>query len=191
MGGERSPALVERLRPAPESRAAYEVGVQLLSVLLVAIFSHVVVDVPGSPVPVTGQSFAVILVGGLLGSWRGGLALVAYLVLGAAGLPLFAHGESGFGHLTGATGGYLLAFPVGAALAGWLVERGWDRRFLLALTACFLATVVLLLLGWGRLSFLLGPAEAFSAGVAPFLLGGLLKAVLAAGILRAVAGVKR
>ncbi len=154
--------------------------------LLTALSAQVVVPLPWTPVPLTGQTFAVLLTGALLGPRLGALAMLAYLAEGAAGLPFFRGGAGGVTHLSGATAGYLLAFPAAAYVTGALAERGWDRRFLTAAAAMALGSFVILACGWAWLALMLGtPAEAFRLGVAPFLPGDVLKIALAAAALPA------
>ena len=152
--------------------------------LLTALAAQVVVPLPFTPVPLTGQSFAVLLTGALLGPRLGVLAMLAYLAEGAAGLPFFRAGAGGVGHLSGATAGYLLAFPAAACVTGLLAERGWDRRFLTAAAAMALGSLVILAGGWVWLTLMFRTgAEAFWLGVAPFLPGDVLKIALAAAAL--------
>jgi biotin transport system substrate-specific component len=138
-------------------------------------------------VPVTGQTFAVLLTGALLGSRLGALAMLAYLAEGAAGLPFFKGGAGGAHYLfLSPTAGYLLAFPAAAFVTGLLAERGWDRRFATAAAAMWLGSLVILASGWAWLALFYRTAgEAFAAGVAPFLVGDLLKIALAAAALPA------
>src|SRR2546423_15708026 len=99
--------------------------------LLTALAAQVAVPLPFTPVPITLQTFAVLLTGALLGSRLGALALVVYLCEGACGLPFFSLGRGGLAHLLFApTSGYLLSYPLAAFLTGWLAKRGWDRRYL-------------------------------------------------------------
>jgi biotin transport system substrate-specific component len=154
--------------------------------LLTAAAAQVVVPLPWTPVPLTGQTFAVLLTGALLGPRLGALAMLAYLAEGAAGLPFFRGGAGGVGHFAGATAGYLLAFPAAAYVTGALAERGWDRRYLPAAAAMALGSVVILACGWAWLALMFWtPAEAFWLGVAPFLPGDVLKIALAAAALPA------
>ncbi|HWS86372.1 MAG TPA: biotin transporter BioY [Pyrinomonadaceae bacterium] len=154
--------------------------------LFVALAAQVVIPLPWTPVPLTGQTFAVLLTGALLGPRLGGLAMLAYLLEGAAGLPFFRGGAGGVGHLAGPTAGYLLAFPAAAYVTGALAERGWDRRFLSAAAAMALGSLVILACGWAWLALMLRtPAEAFRLGVAPFLPGDVVKIALAAAALPA------
>ncbi|MFN2416714.1 MAG: biotin transporter BioY [Pyrinomonadaceae bacterium] len=153
--------------------------------LLTALAAQVVVPLPWTPVPLTGQTFAVLLTGALLGPRLGALAMLAYLAEGAAGLPFFRGGAGGGGHLSGATAGYLFAFPAAAYVTGYLAERGWDRRFVTAAAAMALGSVVILACGWAWLSLAVGGAQALRLGVLPFLPGDVVKIALAAAALPA------
>lgn len=155
--------------------------------LFVALAAQVVVPLPWTPVPLTGQTFAVLLTGALLGSRLGALALVAYLAEGAVGLPFFGGGAGGAQYLLfSPTAGYLFAFPAAAFITGYLAERGWDRRFLTAAAAMLAGSLVILAGGWAWLAlFLRSGVEAFRLGVAPFLIGDVVKIALAAAALPA------
>jgi biotin transport system substrate-specific component len=162
--------------------AALVVGFSLLT----ALAAQVVVPLPWTPVPLTGQTFAVLLTGALLGSRMGALAMLAYLAEGAVGLPFFRGGAGGAAHLAGPTAGYLFAFPVAAYVTGYLAERGWDRRFLTAAAAMALGSAVILACGWAGLTLFYRTAgAAFAAGVLPFLVGDVVKIALAAAALPA------
>jgi biotin transport system substrate-specific component len=164
-----------------------------LGALMVALAAQVSVPVPFSPVPMTLQPLAVLAVGGLLGSVGGLSALVLYLVMGILGLPVFAGGASGGFHLLGPTGGYLLAFPVAAAVTGALARpvatspgRGDARAVLQVLLACALGMVIIHVGGVAQLALLGGdPALAFRVGFIPFLTGDLVKVGLAAALILA------
>ena len=135
-------------------------------------------------IPITGQSFAVTLTGALLGSRLGALALAAYIIEGSSGLPFFANSASGFGVLFGVTGGYIVSFPAAAYITGAFAEHGWDRRFLTAAAAIAIGSVVILLAGWAWLVVLkTSPVNAFKAGVVPFIVGDIIKVLLAAAVL--------
>jgi biotin transport system substrate-specific component len=152
-----------------------------IGTLAVAAAAQVAVPVPLSPVPMTLQPLAVLAVGGLLGAAGGVAALTAYLVLGAVGLPVFAGGAGGAVHLLGPTGGYLLAFPVAAGVAGALASRGGVLRTLLA---CALGMVVIHVGGVAQLAVLGGdPSAAFRLGFVPFFTGDLIKVGLAAAVI--------
>jgi biotin transport system substrate-specific component len=151
--------------------------------LVVALAAQVVVPVPFSPVPMTLQPLAVLVVGGLLGAAAGLSALVLYLMLGILGLPVFAGGASGALHLAGLTGGYLLAFPVAAAVTGGLIgSRG--RSIPRVLLACAFGMMIIHVGGVSQLAILGGdPGMAFRVGFIPFLTGDLLKIGLAAAVI--------
>ena len=154
--------------------------------LLTALSAQVVVPLPWTPVPVTAQTFAVLLTGALLGGRLGALAMLAYLAEGAAGLPFFHAGRGGAAHLFfGPTAGYLLSYPLAAFVTGLRAERGWDRRFFTGAAAMALGSAVILFGGWAGLLRYVPPAQAFAQGVAPFLLGDLVKVALAAALLPA------
>lgn len=155
--------------------------------LLVALCAQVSLPLPFSPVPVTGQTFAVLLLGAFLGPRRAAAALVLYLAEGAAGLPVFAPGGlPGVARFLGPTGGYLLAFPLAAFLVGWLVLRV-PRRWWTVLGAALLAEGLILASGTTWLKSLTGAAwsEAMSFGFLPFVPGSFFKAALLALLLPA------
>lgn len=164
-------------------RQAVAIG---LGAAVVALSAQVVVPLPFSPVPMTLQPLAVLVVGGLLGARQGLGALVLYLMLGILGLPVFAPGGApGALRLIGPTGGYLLAFPIAAALTGALVGPT-PRSVLRVLLACALGMAVIHLGGVAQLALLGGdPATAFRVGFVPFLTGDLLKIGLAAAVILA------
>ena len=167
--------------------------------LFVALCAQI--TVPLWPVPVTGQTFAVLSVG-LVCGWRvGGAALLLYLIEGALGLPFFAGGAGGWASVVGPSGGYIWGFVLAAALVGYLAERGWDRNVLRTAAALFLGNVVLYVPGliWLAL-FYAGPGQEYiaaagattawgasiNAGLLPFLLGDALKLALAASLIPAI-----
>ena len=166
-----------------ESRSLlWQLAAVVAGTLFLAASSYV--EVPMVPVPMTMQTFAVTMVGALYG-WRlGGLTIVAWLIEGALDLPVLAGGASGVAHFLGATGGYLFAFPVCGALVGWLAERGWNgSRPVLAFLAALAGNVACLALGGAWLAVMIGAEAAFIHGVAPFVVGAVLKSVLAAATL--------
>ena len=151
--------------------------------LLTALAAQIVI--PIGPVPITAQTFAVLLTGALLGSRLGAMAMIAYLVEGASGLPFFYGGSGGIGHLLGPTGGYLIAFPAAAFITGAFAENGWDKRFLTAVAAMAVGSIVILLAGWAWFSVLMHTAAlaAFKLSVAPHIIGDVIKILLAAAVL--------
>jgi len=151
--------------------------------ILTALAARIAVPVPWSPVPLTGQTFAVLLTGAALGTRRALLAQALYLVEGAAGLPVFAGGIAGPLVFAGPTAGYLIAFPLAAAVTGALAERGWDRRFGTMLAAMLLGDAVILVSGLAALSALVPEPRLLAAGLLPFVPGDIVKAVAAAIVL--------
>ena len=172
------------LRPARREAALfYDVMLVLAGSLLIALTAQVSFNI--GPVPITGQTFGVLLVAALLGSKRGGAAVLAYLVEGASGLPFFAGGVGGAAVFAGPTGGYLVGFLPAALLVGWLAERGWDRRFALTLVAMILGNLVIYSFGVPYLRSVLSVSwsDAFAFGLTPFVVGDLFKVVAAAILL--------
>ncbi|MBI3748746.1 MAG: biotin transporter BioY [Chloroflexi bacterium] len=159
-----------------------DLGLVLAGALLVYLTARVSFPVPGSPVPVTGQTLGVLLVGGALGFRRGLIAVGLYVLLGVVGLPFFAEGKGGVAVIWGATGGYLIGFAIAGALVGRLAELGWDRRLGGALGAMLLGNVVIYAVGLPWLKVVTGMSvqETVANGLTPFLLGDALKLVLAA-----------
>ncbi|CAN5341452.1 biotin transporter BioY [soil metagenome] len=150
------------------------------------------IAVPLWPVPITGQTLAVILVGLTLGAVRGGLSMVLYAVLGIVGLPVFSDTSSGWNVVAGPTGGYIIGFIFAAVLTGWLAQRSWDRKWLSAFIATLAGTIATFVIGLPWLAAYLGAVGApndlqsvLMAGFYPFIIGGLIKAALGAGIISA------
>ncbi|MDQ3222552.1 MAG: biotin transporter BioY [Gemmatimonadota bacterium] len=195
--GSHGPAGTGVVAPRDRERPGLVVARRTLAVglgaLVVALAAQVVVPIPFSPVPMTLQPLAVLAVGGLLGAAGGLSALVLYLLLGILGLPVFAAGGSGAWHLLGPTGGYLLAFPIAAAVTGALVRpvtassgsvNGW--AVIRVLMSCAIGMVIIHAGGVAQLALLGGnPSVAFRVGFVPFLTGDLLKVGLAAALILA------
>lgn len=170
----------EVLRPSVRRYALlYDVALIVGGSLFIALSAQVAIPLPFSPVPVTGQTLAVPLIGALLGSRRGGLSLLAYLAEGALGLPVFAGGTAGLARLMGPTGGYLVGFVPAAFLTGLLAERGWDRQVRTTLLAMFLGNVAIYALGLLWLARFVGGERVLASGLLPFIPGDLLKLILA------------
>ena len=152
--------------------------------------------IPLPLVPITGQTLAVLIVGASLGATRGGLSLALYALLGLVGLPVFSPSDDGT-HVVGvqaflgSTGGFIIGFIFAAALTGWLAQQQWDRKILKAILSFSAGTLVTFVFGNIWLAYWMG-ANGFdnslnsvlSNGLYPFLIGGLIKAVLAAGFIR-------
>lgn len=162
--------------------------------ILLALCAHIAIPLPWTPVPITGQTFGVLLVAVLLGSRRGSLALVLYLLEGFAGLPVFQpYGTPGPARILGPTAGYLLAYPPAAFLTGWLVERGAANsavRFVGALLSgefiIFLGGCAWLVAGIG-----LGWHAALIQGALPFIPGEMIKMVLIVVYVRGIEFARR
>lgn len=142
------------------------------------------VAVPLWPVPITGQTLAVLLVGSALGALRGALSMALYMVAGGLGLPIFSDLASGWGVVAGPTGGYILGFVVAAALTGWIAQRQADKRILGAFLSFAAGTVVIFVLGmaWLAFSMKLSLELTLQYGLYPFIIGGVVKALIAAGL---------
>lgn len=154
---------------------------------LLAVSAQVAVPLPFTPVPLTLQPLAILLLGGALGSGRAAAAAALYLAEGALGLPVGAQGRSGAAWLVGPTAGYLFAFPVAAWIAGRWSELGFARTTLRAFPGMLLALAALHVGGWAWLASAgqLGARTGFFAATAPFLVGDVLKAALGAALIRA------
>ncbi len=175
-------ALAPRMSVWPLAVLAVVAGTALL-----AVSARLRIELGFSPVPITGQTFAVLLVGAVYGSRLGGATLLAYLAEGIAGLPVFAGGASGWAYFTGPTGGYLVGFVAAAYAVGWLAERGWDRSAATMAVAMVVGNVVIYVPGvaWLMAELNVSAARAWDIGVQPFLWGDLLKLGLASGLLPA------
>jgi biotin transport system substrate-specific component len=149
---------------------------------LVAACAQISIPLGFTPVPLTGQTFAALLVGASLGSVRGMASLLLYLWIGVAGLPVYANHDSGWHTFTGATGGYLVGFVVAAAVTGYLAERGLDRRLSSSVTVMLTGSVVIYVCGVAWLHHVLHVnwASTLQDGLYPFVPGDILKVYLAA-----------
>ena len=168
--GERTPTLLRHI------------ALIVLGTAFVALCAQVYI--PTQPVPFTGQTFGVLLVGGALGFRRAVLALLLYLLIGAVGLPVFAQGKAGLAIVQGATGGYLVGFVVAAAIVGRLAELGWDRRIGGSVAAMAIGTAVIYAIGvpWLKAATGMTWEAAVSAGMTTFLVWDAAKLAVAAGI---------
>jgi biotin transport system substrate-specific component len=143
------------------------------------------VAVPLWPVPITGQTLAVLLVGSSLGALRASLSMVLYAVLGIVGLPIFSDASHGWGVVAGPTGGYIVGFIFAAGLTGWLAQRSWDRRFVGAGLSFLAGSAVVFAFGlpWLAVSLGLNLEQTLQAGLYPFIVGGIIKAIIAAAVM--------
>ena len=182
-----SPTLTRPLadRLIPIRQDALRIPLQLiLGVALMALLAQIEFTI--GPVPVTGQTFGVLLIGAAYGLGMGSLTMVLYLILGGFGLGIFSGGGAGWSHFTGATAGYLFGFPFAAALVGFLAQRGWDKRFSTTALAMLLGNIIIYIPGLLWLSQLMPSAQAtLQAGLYPFIPGDVLKLLLASSLLPA------
>ncbi len=149
--------------------------------LFVAVLAQVKIPLPFTPVPLTGQTFAVLLVAAALGSKRGVASMAFYIALGAFGLPVFAGGASGMTYLSGATLGYLVGFVLAAYVVGLLAERGLERSVRTSILPFFVGTIIIYTCGIAWLTILLGSfGKAITAGLLPFVVGDIIKLLAAA-----------
>ena len=156
----------------------------LFGSLLIAILAQVSIPIPFSPVPITGQTIGVVLLGGLLGSKKATMAVILYLMEGALGLPVFANMQSGAHILTGPTAGYLWGFIPAAFITGFITEKGFIRNIYSSYAACFLSTTLILVTGTIYLSvFGMGFEKALNLGFYPFLIGDVVKSGVTAGLI--------
>ena len=170
-------------------RVGERLGTRVRHIALVAVGALFVslcaqIFIPTQPVPFTGQTFGVLLVGGALGFRRGLAALLLYVAIGALGLPVYAQGRSGLDVIQGASGGYLIGFVVAAALVGRLAELGWDRRIGGSLAAMAIGTAVIYAIGvpWLKATTGLSWPDAVAGGMTKFLIWDAAKLAVAAGI---------
>jgi biotin transport system substrate-specific component len=170
----------------PQGRVR-DVALVVAGALLTAACAQISIPVPGDPVPITGQTFAVMLCGAGLGAVRGGAAMSLYWLLGLIGLPFYADGESGVQVAFGATGGYLIGFVVAGYVVGRLAERRLDREPWKALPLFTVGQLIIFGIGvpWLAVDLGVGLGEAISLGFTPFILGGIVKALAAASLLPA------
>ncbi len=152
-----------------------DIGLIIIGSLFVGLSSQFAFYLPFSPVPITGQTLAVLLVGVILGSRRGGLSLALYILEGTLGLPVFAGGTGGMAVLFGPTAGYLIGFIPAAVLVGYLSEKGFDRKCIPMFLTLGLGLAVIYLFGVIRLLSFFRIEKVFLLGVAPFLVGDLIK----------------
>lgn len=171
-------------------RAAERIGAVLFVTVLTAIAAQVSIPLPFTPVPFTFQPMVVLVGAAALGSRLGMSSQIVYLALGIAGLPMFAASPTlpqGAARLLGPTGGYLMAYPLAAFVAGWLAERGFDRRYLTAVVAMICGLAVVFAGGLSWLAFFTRPAVGIAAavrvGFTPFIAADLLKLLAAAAVM--------
>ena len=161
---------------------ARHVALILAGTILIALAAQLRFYLPNNPIPVTGQTFAVLLAGGALGFRRGVASSTLYLALGLVGLPVFAGGRSCVDVFIGLSGGYLIGFIVASGIVGRLAELGWDRNLLGSIAAMVIGnlSIYLIAVPWWMAVASTSLDRAIADGFVPFLPGDLLKVVLAA-----------
>jgi len=178
-----------RGRPAatliPRADALTDVLFVLAGTALVAGAAQISISLPFTPVPITGQTFAVLLVGAALGTVRGCASLLLYLVVGIAGAPVYADHAHGWSVVTSASGGYLVGFVLAAAVTGFLAEHRWDRRLSSSISLMLTGNVIVYLVGLPWLAVVLdtGLKKTLELGLYPFVPGDIFKLYLAAALL--------
>jgi len=182
----RPDAATLRLAVLPRASLLTDAVLVLGGAVFVAAAAQIVIPLPFTPVPISGVTFAVLLVGASYGAARGGITLAFYLLLGLLGASVFAPGETeGLARILGPTGGYLLSYPLVAWLTGRLAERRWDRRFRSAALAMLAGSALIYAIGLPWLAVALGTGlrETLALGLLPFIPGDLLKLALAGAAL--------
>jgi biotin transport system substrate-specific component len=176
------PLVLADLVPAVRAR---DVGLVALGVLLTALLAQVAIPVPGSPVPITGQTLAVVLTAAALGPVRGTAVQVVYMLVALAGLPVYADMSGGVHVVFGATGGYVIGFIPAAYLIGLAAKHGADRTPWKAIPLFAAGQAVIFAVGvpWLAVTAHLTAKQALDAGFYPFVLGGIVKAAVAAAVL--------
>ena len=156
----------------------------LIALISLSVLAQVDIAVPinNNEIPISGQSFAVLVIGYLLGKKWGAVCIVLYIVLGGLGLPIFADGGSGFKTLAGGSGGYLYGFILAAYIAGMLNEKGWNKNFFQCVFVMTIGTIVILFFGLMQLTFKYGFFKALEYGLYPFIPGAIIKILLGAAV---------
>jgi len=166
------------------SRARYtDIFLVIGASAVIAIAAQIAVPVPFTPVPLTLQPLAVLLVGAVLGSARGAAAATLYLLEGMSGLPVFSQAHGGAMWLVGPTAGYLWSYPAAAFVAGWLAEHRGTTTIVRAIGSMLVGLAVIYAGGWSWLAVISGPRAAFAMGVAPFIAADAVKIAIGAMLL--------
>ena len=181
----RPEAATLRLAVLPRSGLLTDVLLVVAGAGLIAASAQLTISLPFTPVPITGQTFSVLLVGASLGTVRGGSSALLYVLVGIAGAPVYAQSDAGWDVIVGASGGYLVSYPIVAALTGWLAEQRWDRRLSSAIGAMLTGNVIIYLVGLPWLAVVLNTnlERTLELGLYPFIPGDTLKLYLAAVLL--------
>lgn len=182
-------AYADIFRPTAKVKAViYDVVLIVSGSLVIALSAQVAI---GWPVPITAQTFAVLMIAALLGSKRATISVLTYIVEGLVGLPVFAHGKVGLAALSSPTGGYIIGFVAAAYVVGLLAEHGWDRKITTTIFAMTLGNICIYAFGLGWLFILVSLGKQtfiqsiLAVGLYPFIFGDLIKIALAAALLPA------
>lgn len=167
----------------PGARAR-DLALVVAGALFMVLMTQIAIPVPGSPVPITGQTLAVVTCGAALGATRGSLAMLLWATAGLF-LPVYSDGGSGLAHITGASGGYIIGFIVAAYAVGYLAERGADRKVAIAFASFVIGQLIVFGIGvpWLKVSAGMAWPEAIHDGFTIFIVGGLIKAAVAAAVI--------
>lgn len=181
----RPEAATLRIAVFPRAGILTDALLVLAGTTLVALAAQVSIPLPFTPVPITGQTFAVVLVGASLGSVLGFASIVLYWLVGLAGAPVYADQTHGWDTFMGPTGGYIVGFMIAAVVTGLLAERRWDRRLSSSIAAMLTGNVLIYVCGlpWLAAEIDTGLEKTLEAGLYPFVVGDLLKLYLAAALL--------
>lgn len=174
--------LIEAILPRIENKvlvAIKDIVLVLSFAILTGICAKLKIEI--GPIPITMQTFAVLLSGALLGSKRGAASQITYILMGLSGSPWFSRG-GGIAYLMSPTFGYIIGFVMAAYLVGWLAERGWDKNFEKAILAMLIGNILIYIPGLFWLVKFVGFGKVLSVGFYPFIIGDLLK-ILLAGLL--------
>lgn len=181
----RPQAATLRLAVFPQAGILTDAVLVLAGTAFVAVCAQISITLPFTPVPITGQTFAIVLVGASLGAIRGFSSLFLYWLVGLAGAPVYADQLSGWDTFVGPTGGYIVGFMLAAAATGYLAERRWDRRFPSSVAAMLTGNVLIYVPGLLWLAHYLGAntQDTLEAGLYPFVVGDIIKLYLAGALL--------
>jgi biotin transport system substrate-specific component len=181
----RAQAATLRFAAIPSSGVLTDAALIVLGAAIIAGSAQLSIKLPFTPVPITGQTFSVLVVGASLGMLRGGASALLYVLIGMFGAPVYASGHGGLDVITGASGGYLVSYPFVSALTGRLAEERWDRRFSSAVGAMLTGNVVIYLFGlpWLAVDQHTGLEKTLELGLYPFVPGDTFKLYVAAAVL--------
>lgn len=158
----------------------FTIAVALTGSLLLALLARLSFPVPFSPIPITGQTFGILILGALLGRQLGTITVITYIFEGTVGLPVFAGGSTGLLYILGPTGGYIIGFIPAVFLVGYLSEKGWNKGFISTITSMTLGTIIIFTFGVSWLSISTGFLNSITIGLIPYLPGAFVKITSAA-----------